>query len=244
MTDPFAHHPELRDRITDPAGSFFRTLDLTALAEMMDQLGLEKDWWYSDAERESGRRAFLSSLPDGDLWVFAYGSLMSDPGFHFAEVRRAHLPGHARRFILYDTHGGRGTPDRPGLMAALDQAANGTGCAGLAFRIEAARIEAETERLWQREMIAPCYLPVMVPALTDGSPQTVLAFLADHSADPIHPELTFDQQVRLIASGTGFLGSSRDYLEKIDRQLCALGIDDPDVTDLVSAVRMASSGTL
>ena len=28
-----------------------------------------------------------------DLWVFAYGSLMWNPGFHFGEVRRACLPG-------------------------------------------------------------------------------------------------------------------------------------------------------
>lgn len=57
--------------------------------------------------------------------MFAHGSLMWDPAIDFAEVRRAWLPGHARRFILCDIHGARGTRDAPGLMAALDR---GDGC--------------------------------------------------------------------------------------------------------------------
>ena len=69
--------------------------------------------------REASRRVTLASHT-GDLWVFAYGSLMWDPAMDFTEVRRAWLPGHARRFILCDIYGARGTPEAPGLMAALD----------------------------------------------------------------------------------------------------------------------------
>jgi len=39
--------------------------------------------------------------PDGrDLWVFAYGSLIWDPGFEFAEARPALLRGYHRAFCL------------------------------------------------------------------------------------------------------------------------------------------------
>jgi hypothetical protein len=72
---------------------------------------------------------------EGDLWVFGYGSLIWDPALEFAEVRRAFAPNHRRRFILEDIYGGRGTPNGPGLMAALD---DGDGCNGLCFRIAAA----------------------------------------------------------------------------------------------------------
>ena len=73
--------------------------------------GLAPDWRQSDAQLEAGRRALLGpQLAVEGLWVFGYGSLMWDPGVHFAEVRRADLPGHGRRFC-YRTIMGRGTPE-------------------------------------------------------------------------------------------------------------------------------------
>ena len=59
--------------------------------------------------------------PDGrDLWVFAYGSLIWDPGFEFAEARPALLRGYHRAFCLYSKRY-RGTPERPGLVLGLDR---------------------------------------------------------------------------------------------------------------------------
>ena len=57
----------------------------------------------------------------------------------------AYAPHHARRFILEDTYGGRGTVEAPGLMAALD---TGAGCHGLCYRIAAEAVEHETEILF------------------------------------------------------------------------------------------------
>jgi hypothetical protein len=118
-TDPFVHHPELRDLIDEPENCFFRTFTTTKLAEMAREKGIPQ-WWYSDEEREAMRAKALAKHGGGDLWVFAYGSLMWDPGLYFEEVRRAWLPDHARRLILKDIYGARGTAEAPGLMAALD----------------------------------------------------------------------------------------------------------------------------
>lgn len=235
--DPFAHHPELRDKVRDPLGSGFRTLTLASLQTQMDDLGLPGGWWYSDADREAMRQAFLATLPPGDLWVFAYGSLMTDPGIVFSEVRRATLPGHRRRFILRDVYGGRGTPEAPGLMAALDTAGPQDLCHGLAFRISADLAAAETKVLWQREMIAPCYRPVMIGAEVGTATVPVLAFLADHQSGMIAADISRAEQIRLIATGSGFLGTSLAYLENIDRQFEALGITDPDTEELLAEVR-------
>jgi glutathione-specific gamma-glutamylcyclotransferase len=125
--DPFSHHLELRDRIADPLTSPSRTLTTAKLATLAKTRGLPADWWYVDSAREAERAATLTGRWDADLWVFGYGSLMWDPGVRFEEVRRAHVPGHTRRFILKDIYGGRGTVDAPGLMVALDKGAGATG---------------------------------------------------------------------------------------------------------------------
>ena len=129
--DPFVHHPDLRGLITDPEKSFFRNFRPADIDARMKALGRPDGWRHTDEEIEAARLAFLAERLDSDLWIFAYGSLMWDPGFNFAEVRRANAPRHARKFILKDSFGPRGCPEAPGLMAALD---DGEGCDGLAFR--------------------------------------------------------------------------------------------------------------
>lgn len=198
------------------------------MAEIAAARGLPTGWWYSDAEREAIRRRDLCGQT-GDLWVFAYGSLMWDPALRFDDLRRAFLPDHARRFILKDTYGARGTAAAPGLMAALDL---GPGCEGLAFRIPRPLVEDETRILWQRERIGPAYRAEFLDARTASGPLRVLAFLADHDAAQIEAELPRDEQVRCLATGEGFLGTSLDYIRGIETRLACLGIEDPDVTAL------------
>ena len=229
-TNPFSHHPELRDRIADPLTSPSRTLTTAKLATLVKARGLPADWWYADSVREAERAEILAGRRDADLWVFGYGSLMWDPGIRFEEVRRAHLPGYARRFILKDIYGGRGTVDAPGLMVALDK---GGGCDGLAFRISRANLDEETEVLWRRERIGPAYVPVFVEALAGDLRLTTLTFVADHRAALIDASLSRAQQVEYCATGTGFMGSSLDYLRNIDRQVAALDIRDDEVSGLL-----------
>lgn len=231
--DPFAFHPELRGRIADPLASPSRGLTTAKLAALSEARGLPRDWWYPDAEREAERAAFLASHGDGDLWVFGYGSLMWDPALRFEEVRRVHVEGHARRFILKDIYGGRGTREAPGLMVALD---HGPRCDGLAFRIARDNIEAETEVLWRRERIGPAYRPAFVEAVAAHGAITALTFLADHEAELIDAGMTRAQQVEYCATGTGFLGSSLDYLRNIHSKFVTLGIEDGEVAGLLREV--------
>jgi len=227
--DPFSYHPELRQEIADPLQSFFRTFTTADLAVKMRELGLPK-WWHSDEEREALRAEALAGRWASDLWVFAYGSLMWDPGIRFVEVRRARVPDYARCFILKDIYGARGTDEVPGLMAALD---TGSGCGGLLFRISREQIDEETEVLWRREQIGPAYKPVFVQAIVAEQPITALTFVADHDADLIDNTLTRDQQIHFAATGTGFAGSSMDYLRNIQKKFTALGIYDGDVDALL-----------
>ena len=228
--DPFSFHPELRDRISDPLKSFFRTFTTQDLAARLKERGLPVDWWHSDSEREALRAQALAGRWHTDLWVFAYGSLMWDPAFRFEEVRRAHLPDYARRFILKDVYGGRGTFDAPGLMAALDK---GPGCDGLLFRISRENMDEETDIIWRREIVGPAYTPVFVEAIASSRKVSALTFIADHAADLIDASLTLAQQIKFFATGTVFMGSSLDYLKNIASHFDALGIHDEEVTELL-----------
>jgi glutathione-specific gamma-glutamylcyclotransferase len=238
LPDPYIHHPALRGKITDPLTSFFRSFKPSDLDARMKELGRPDNWRHSDEELETARQAFLKGRLDQDLWVFAYGSLMWDPAFHFAEVRRGRVEGYARRFILKDTFGARGTPETPGLMAALDE---GPGCEGLVFRISAHEAEHETGYLWRRELIAYAYKPAFAKVKTDFGDVEALTVIADRNSDYICPGLTRDEQVRYIATGTGFLGTSLQYIENIASHFSALEIEDAEVSELLAGARALSS---
>ena len=230
IADPFAHHPELKDKIKDPETSFFRAFSVERFLETHPEQAWILPYLNSDDTREQNRRAALKERTDGDLWVFAYGSLMWDPAFRFSEVRRARTPDHERRFILKDILGGRGNPDVPGLMAALD---NGSGCDGLLFRIPGDIVDVETEILWRREYIAPGYIPSFVTASTGDTNLRALAFVADHDAEQICGDISRDEQIACLANAAGILGTSVEYLENICSHFEILGIDDEECSSLL-----------
>ena len=231
--DPFVHHPELRGKIVDPRESNFRELDLAKLDEKMRSRGTGVDWRHSDAYREESRRKSLDGVKFNDLWVFAYGSLMWDPAFVFDEVRIARLSSHERRFCL-KSELGRGTPEKPGLMAGLD---DGQGCDGLAFRVPQVIVEEETRIIWRREMLLHAYAPAFLTATTALGPIEVLAFTVDRTAKNYLPNLTLQQTVHYMATGKGIFGSSREYLENMVSQFEILGIQDEALFKLRDSTR-------
>ena len=81
-----------------------------------------------------------------DVWIFAYGSLMWDPGFPYEEARPAVLKGYHRALCLYSTRY-RGTPEKPGLVLGLDR---GGACRGIGYRVAALAIEVRVNVLRER----------------------------------------------------------------------------------------------
>lgn len=231
--DPFVNHPELRGKIVEPQESRHRVSNLAKLDEKMRSIGAKPNWRHSDAYREQSRQKLLGRFMSGDLWVFAYGSLMWDPAFKFKEVRIAHLSSHERRFCLKSVLG-RGTPEKPGLMAGLDE---GKGCDGLAFRVPQEIIEEESRIIWRREMLLHAYTPAFFTATTRLGQIEVLAFVVDHTAKSYLPNLTLQQTARYMATGIGMFGSSQEYLENMASQFEILGIQDEALFSLRDLTR-------
>lgn len=234
LPDRFAHHPELRDKIRDPQHSYFRTFNPVDFDKRMVEMGLKGPWRLTDEKREATRIKTLADHRDEDLWVFAYGSLMWDPGFEFIDVLKAHIEGYSRSFCLKDELGARGTFEAPGLMAALD---DGGACTGLAFKIARDELETETEILWRREMVTGVYVPTIVEAESAMGPIKCITFVANHKASRICPDLPRDEKIRYLATGTGVLGTSLEYIENLADHLTALGIEDPYVFSLLEDAR-------
>ena len=199
--------------------------------------GRGADWRLSDTQLEATRSALLGALGGAqDLWVFGYGSLLWDPGFHFCEVRLAELPGHRRRFSCRALMG-RGSPECPGLMLALEP--GGDDCAGLVFRIDAALATHESAVLWRREMIRGLYQPQLLP--TPQGEVTALIFGVNTAHDDHVGELPLDDTAAIIARAEGVLGTNREYLEQLVWQLEHLGIVDRYLQQLLDRVQRLGS---
>lgn len=163
----------------------------------------------SDTEIAASLQATLATHPPhDDVWLFGYGSLMWNPAMHYAETRPGQVRGWHRSYCLW-AHMGRGTPDSPGLMLALDRGGSSN---GLLFRFPAATAHAELLLPWQREMFTGAYLARWVRVDTDAGPIRAATFVAN----PTHPryagrlpEATI--AARLAVAG-GSLGTCEEYL--------------------------------
>jgi cation transport protein ChaC len=174
-------------------------------------------------ERDATRREFLSKIQKNEgLWVFGYGSLLWNPAFHFTEWQPARLHGFRRRFCLQASIG-RGSPENPGLMLALD---HGGSCNGRAFHIEPGKIETETDILWMREMVSGAYDARHVHIRLQDRTVKGLTFVINRSHPRYIADISMEETVRLLASGAGHLGTCRDYLNNTVAHLDEMQVRD------------------
>lgn len=157
-----------------------------------------------------------------DLWIFAYGSLMWDPGFPFEEARPALLRGYHRSFCLY-SHSYRGTPERPGLVLGLD---SGGACRGIAYRVASRNVKRVMNYLWRREMTGRVYSCREVRIRLAGHSVRAWAFVVRRDHPQYAPDLPIARTVELVCQGKGNRGACLTYLENTVRHLDELGIPD------------------
>lgn len=169
----------------------------------------------------------------GDLWIFAYGSLMWNPGFPFKEARPALLRGYHRSFCLY-SHRYRGTPDKPGLVLGLDA---GGACRGIAYRVAARNAKRVMAYLWRREMPMRVYACREVKLEVAGRSVQARAFVVRRDHPQYAPDLTVERTVQLVCQGHGMSGPCHAYLENTVRHLDMLGIPDRRLRAILKRVQ-------
>lgn len=179
--------------------------------------------------------AALQSHASGeDVHVFGYGSLMWNPAFHYADSFRATIWGWSRRFCL-SLHMARGSPERPGVMLALDR---GGACSGVVFRIPHHMARNELTLLWRREMLTGAYHARWVAARTGTERLRVLTFVANRQHRRYLPNLTEDKVVHLISNGAGKLGTCQAYFDTMVTTLEGLGIRDSGMERIRAAIAL------
>lgn len=155
--------------------------------------------------------------------IFAYGSLIWNPGFEVQARRRARALGWHRDFSLtLETF--RGTPERPGLMLAL---ASGGSCEGVVLEIAEGTECQSLRALLKREIVVhelaanACWIDVE----TERGRETALTFYADPVDVPL-VQLSIEEQAQRLATAAGAAGSGAEYLLRTARGLADLGIHD------------------
>jgi len=174
-------------------------------------------------EHRASIAAVLQQRPDsGDVWLFAYGSLIWNPLIHFIEKRVGTARGYHRCFCLW-SRTGRGTVAKPGLTLGLER---GGCCRGVAFRIAESQAVQELEIIRRREMLTGAYAPRWLKLETAAGGLQAIAFLINRGHSRYAGRLPEDKIIAAIADAHGPLGACATYLFNTVAHLEELGIGD------------------
>ena len=179
----------------------------------------------TDADYAAVVGGILAAAPQGDFWVFAYGSLIWNPDYDFDERRVALARGWRRAFCLGWDHRFRGSRETPGLMLALDR---GGQCKGVVHRLPAAGLEADLHRLIRREMsmVPSAFPPRFIGVDTEAGRVTALTFAIDRRSGRYIGGLDAEAVADVLSTACGFRGSMAEYLFSTVSHLEELGIHD------------------
>ncbi|MCG8695622.1 MAG: gamma-glutamylcyclotransferase [Minwuiales bacterium] len=162
------------------------------------------------------------TLPDGELWVFGYGSLMWRPGIDYLEAAPAVIHGFHRALCVWSWYH-RGSEAAPGLVMGLDL---GGSCRGRAYRIAAENKATVVDYLYRREMVTPVYRPRLMPARIDERTVSVLMFTVDRDHPQYAGKLSVETAAGVVVQSQGHSGHNRDYIVNMVEHLDEEGIHD------------------
>ena len=171
----------------------------------------------------------------GEVWVFAYGSLIWNPACDFVELRTGLLHGWHRAFCLGWNTRHRGSEENPGLMLALDR---GGRCKGALYRLPPDKLEESLDMLVRREMgMKPSpFPPRWVSVQTEHGPVRAVTFCIDRNSGRYVSGLDEARIADVLSKAVGARGSMAEYLFQTVRHLEQLGIRDPHLWRLQELV--------
>jgi cation transport protein ChaC len=175
----------------------------------------------------------LSTMPDGDMWIFGYGSLIWNPEVAHSQNLPARVWGWNRTLRMWSRIN-RGTEQEPGLVFAL---MTGGSCRGIVLRVPRPQAERELRLLWRREMPRAVYEPRWLRCHTPHGPVRALAFTLAPTSPSYTGPLDDAQLLRVLRSCRGRYGTTLDYVTRTAQALRQIGIRDYAVERLLALAR-------
>jgi cation transport protein ChaC len=169
-----------------------------------------------------------------DFWVFAYGSLIWNPGFPYKSREPVKLIGYHRRYCICSMVY-RGTPEKPGLVLGLEA---GGVCEGVGYRVAGELKQPTLQYLRERELITSVYHEKILRIETrEGVGHDALTYVADPDHEQYVDSADFDAMIDTIASASGDSGPNAEYALNTWANLSALGVSDPLIEKVAEALR-------
>lgn len=192
--------------------------------------------YFTDEDYDAVVAEMLARRPAGTpLWLFAYGSLIWNPEVDHLEERPGIAHGWHRAFCFRIPRG-RGTPETPGLMMAMDR---GGQCRGVLFRLDDRTLEAALGKLFRREFTVKPQnnLPRWIRVYTqDGPPVQAIAFVMNRQSPAYLGRLEPEAVAEVLAVACGHRGSGAEYLYNTVAHLIERGIYDRNLMRLQALV--------
>lgn len=197
----------------------------------------------SDDDVEAICDALLLHRPqDGDLLVFAYGSLLWNPAFEADREEPAIALGWHRAFRMRQI-AWRGSPENPGLMMVLDR---GGSCSGIAVSVSRERRRDAVRALIRREMStrSTANQPRWVSIDVGGRRELALAFCIDRGSAVYAGRQSEDAVADTLSRAIGPAGSCAEYLMRTVNALADRNIRDRSLLRLQALVAQRIAGRL
>jgi cation transport protein ChaC len=165
--------------------------------------------------------ALIDAVPaDGDIWLFAFGSLIWNKRFTFDDERPGVVRGWHRDFCLGPDTRFRGNPGAPGYTLSLDR---GGQCRDMVYRLPRQGLAANVDGLLRTEPpFPPRWLTVVTPL------GAVRAFSFTHPGKGIDYAGHLGDEVvaDVLARAVGIIGSMAQYVYLTAKHLEQLGLCD------------------
>jgi glutathione-specific gamma-glutamylcyclotransferase len=191
--------------------------------------------YHTDEDYALIAEKILQTRPEnGEIWLFAYGSLIWKPEVEHIAEEEAVAQGWHRSFCFkIPTY--RGTVEQPGLMMALDR---GGQCRGVIYQLDVSSPQQLLLKLFRREFTVkpPNSMPRWINVDTKRGKRAVLAFVMNRQSPMYVGNLGPDATADILATACGHVGSCAEYLYNTVLHLHERGIYDRNLWHLQQLV--------
>ncbi|MED6207248.1 Gamma-glutamylcyclotransferase 2-1 [Stylosanthes scabra] len=176
------------------------------------------------------------------FWVFAYGSLVWNPGFEFDEKIVGYIKDYRRVFDLACIDH-RGTPESPARTCTLEEK-EGAICWGAVYCVKGGPEKEKLAMQYLERRECEYDQKTLVNFYKEGETQPTLTGVIVFTSTPDKVNNKYylgpaplEDMARQIATAFGPCGNNRDYLFLLEKAMYDIGHEDDYVIELANEVR-------